>query len=181
MLPVLAILTSPAAKYALGAAALAASLYAGYSFIYNKGYEAARMETLAESALAQNEAEQLVQLARERGDKLAAQLVISQRKVQEKHNELLAYANGISGNCPANLGLLVAAASSSSNNLPNSASNSANQTATDSSTGIAASLIAANVATNYSRHAECIAGFNALIDWHEQAALASANQKKEAK
>ena len=181
MLPVLAILTSPAAKYALGAAALAASLYAGYSFIYNKGYEAARMEALAASSLAQNEAEQLVQLARERGDKLAAQLVISQRKVQEKHNELLAYANGISGNCPASLGVLVAAASSSSNNLPDSASSPANQAATDSSTGIAASLIAANVATNYSRHAECISGFNALIDWHEQAALASANQKKEAK
>lgn len=174
MLPILAILTSPAAKYALGAAALAASLYAGYSFIYNKGYEAARMETLAESALAQNEAEQLVQLARERGDKLAAQLVISQRKVQEKHNELLAYANDISGNCPASLGVLVAAASSSSSNLPNSASNSANSAAT-----VEASLIAANVATNYSRHAECISGFNALIDWHEQAALSSSTAKKE--
>ena len=174
MLPVLAILTSPAAKYALGAAALAASLYAGYSFIYNKGYEAARMEALAASSLAQNEAEQLVQLARERGDKLAAQLVISQRKVQEKHNELLAYANGISGNCPASLGVLVAAASSNTNNLPDSASNSANQTST-----IEASLIAANVATNYSRHAECISGFNALIDWHEQAALSSSTAKKE--
>ena len=174
MLPVLAILTSPAAKYALGAAALAASLYAGYSFIYNKGYEAARMEALAASSLAQNEAEQLVQLARERGDKLAAQLVISQRKVQEKHNELLAYANGISGNCPASLGVLVAAASSSSSNLPDSASNSANSAAT-----VEASLIAANVTTNYSRHAECIAGFNALIDWHEQAALSSSSAKKE--
>jgi hypothetical protein len=174
MLPIIALLTSPAAKYALGAAALAASLYAGYSFIYNKGYEAARMEALAASSLAQNEAEQLVQLARERGDKLAAQLVISQRKVQEKHNELLAYANGISGNCPASLGVLVAAASSSSSNLPDSASNSANQTST-----IEASLIAANVATNYSRHAECISGFNALIDWHEQAALSSSTAKKE--
>lgn len=132
------------------------------------------MEALAASSLAQNEAEQLVQLARERGDKLAAQLVISQRKVQEKHNELLAYANGISGNCPASLGVLVAAASSSSSNLPDSASNSANQTST-----IEASLIAANVATNYSRHAECISGFNALIDWHEQAALSSSSAKKE--
>mgnify|MGYP003545175398 FL=1 len=174
MLPVFALLTSPAAKYALGAAALAASLYAGYSFIYNKGYEEARMEAVVSANLAQNEAEQLAQLARERGDKLAAQLVISQRKVQEKHNELLAYANGISGNCPSGLGVLVAAASSSNSNLPDSASSPANQAATYCSTGIAANLIAANVATNYSRHAECIAGFNALIDWHEQAALKEA-------
>ncbi len=166
MLPILAILTSPAAKYALGAAALAASLYAGYSFIYNKGYDAARMEALAASSLAQNEAEQLVQLARERGDKLAASLSQTQRKLNETQTEYIAYANGISGNCPASLGVLVAAASSSTNNLPNSASSPTNSAAT-----VEASLIAANVATNYSRHAECIAGFNALIDWHEQAAI----------
>jgi hypothetical protein len=170
MLPVLAILTSPAAKYALGAAALAASLYAGYSFIYNKGYEAARTEALAASSRAQTQADLLVSAARKQGDKLAASLASTQRKLNETQTEYLAYANGISGNCPASLGVLIAAASSSSGNLPNPASNATNSPAT-----LEAALIAANVATNYSRHAECIAGFNALIDWHEQAALSSSS------
>lgn len=179
MLPVLAILTSPAAKYALGAAALAASLYTGYSFIYNKGYEAARTEALAASSRAQTRADLLVSAARKQGDKLAADLANTQRKLNDKQVELLAYANGISGNCPASLGVLVASASSGSSHLPDSASNATNSAAIDSSTGIAANLIAANVATNYSRHAECIASFNALIDWHEQAALSSSIAKKE--
>jgi len=176
MLPIIALLTSPAAKYALGAAALAASLYAGYSFIYNKGYEAARTEALAASSRAQTRADLLVSAARKQGDKLAASLANTQRKLNDKQVELLAYANGISGNCPASLGVLVASASSSSDKVPDSANNATNSAAT-----IEAALIAANVATNYSRHAECIAGFNALINWHEQAALSSKAASKEAK
>lgn len=179
MLPILSLLASPAAKYALGATVIAASAYAGYSFIYNKGYEAARQEAWAASSKAQARADLLVSIARKQGDALAAQLIQAQRKIQEKQNDLLAYANGISGNCPANLGLLVAAASTNTSNLPNSAGNSTNSPPANATSSVAASLIAANVAVNYSRHAECIASFNALIDWHEQADLA--RQAKETK
>lgn len=166
----LSFLTSPAAKYLLAIIAAVGMAYAAYSFIYNKGYSAAQTEYQLASMEAQAKADKLINEANKRGDDLAAKLTLTQRKVNEKQTELLAYANGISGNCPASLGVLVGAASTTSNEVSGTASSSANSAPANGTANIAASAIAANVAINYSRHAECIASFNALIDWHNSVA-----------
>lgn len=173
----LSFLTSPAAKYFLAAVALAGALYSAYSFIYNKGYDAAQTAYQLASMEAQAAADKQLKEATKKGDELAAQLALTQRKVNEKQAELLAYANGISGNCPASLGVLVSSASSAGNEVPGTTSKPANPPAANGSANIAASLIAVNVATNYARHAECINSLNTLIDWHSSVA----SQLKEAK
>ena len=95
-----------------------------------------------------------------RGNALSVELVHTQRRLANVERQYLAYAHGITGNCPADLGLLVGAAASGAE-LPATAGASADPAAT-----IAAAAIAANIATNYPRCHAAIAQLDALIDFH---------------
>jgi len=135
--------------------------WSGYFAIFSRGMVACETEHELADLHAAEEAHQTYLAEVARGDVLSAELIKTQRRLDETKTEYLAYANGITGNCPADLGLLVQSASTDSS-LPKTSG-----TPTDASASIAAALIAANIGTNYPRCHACIAQLNALIDWHE--------------
>lgn len=128
---------------------------AGYDRCHAEWDEAVRV------AKEKRDAELIV--ARLRGDALSKALAEKERQLSDLKGEYLAYANAITGNCPASLGMLVQSAATSAGLPPPSGPPA------DSSATIAASLVAANIATNYPRCHAAIAQLNALIDWHTSA------------
>ena len=102
-------------------------------------------------------------VARLRGDALSAELAKKERQLSDLKWEYMTYANAITGNCPASLGVLVQSASAAAG-VPAPSSPSPDPAAT-----IAAAAIGANIATNYPLCHAAIAQLNALIDWHAAA------------
>ena len=97
----------------------------------------------------------------ERGNALSAELVKTQRRLNETKSEYLAYANGIVGNCPAELGLFLAAEEANIARVPEAARAPVGPT-----DGVAASAIAGNIAENRWRFETNRAQCAALIEWH---------------
>lgn len=100
-----------------------------------------------------------------RGNALSAELVKTQRRLDATKSEYLAYANGIAGNCPADLGLLTHAAATGAS-LP-----AATGTPADPAATVAAAAIGANIAENYARCLANAAQLSTLIDWHTKKGL----------
>ena len=146
-------------KLAASAAIVAALGYGIYT-IREGGVEACEKEHVAAANLAQEEAHQFLLAANARGDELAAKLAETQRRLNDVKTEYMAYANGISGNCPAAVGVLINSAVQNKP-LPQAPGKPADPSAT-----IGASLVAANIAENFGRANSCITQLNALIDWH---------------
>lgn len=164
MLP-LALLSGTGLRIAAGLA-LAAAIAGGYWAIRDSGVRACERDVAAATAMAQEEAHQYLLAEVARGEDLSKKLTQTQRKLNDKQAELLAYANGITGNCSGDFGVFVASASGSGD-LSKTASPSPAAPPTKAPADIAASIIAFNVATNYTRLDQCVASFNALLDWHE--------------
>jgi len=156
----LTILRSPVARYIGIFLAVAGLAWWAYISVDGRGY--ARCERAYQLASAEAEAEAHQRYMQEvaRGDAIQAKLIETQRRLNDVKTEYLAFANGITGNCPADLGLLINAAVQNGG-LPQASTRPADPTAT-----IAAALIARNIAENYGRGNACIAQLNALIDWH---------------
>ena len=98
----------------------------------------------------------------EAGEELSAELLKTQRRLDDTKREYMAYANGIAGNCPASIGMLSNAAATGTS-LPEATSELADPTAT-----ISAAALGANLAENFTRcrlNAEQLA---ALIAWHNR-------------
>ncbi len=161
MFAILTFLRSPIAKWLGVILAIAGLCIGGYLFIYNRGVASCEGRHQLAAAEAASAAHQRYLSEVARGDAISAELIKTQRRLNDVKTEYLAYANGISGNCPADLGLLVNAAVSGAG-MPQAASRPVDPSAT-----IAAALVAANVAENYGRANSCIAQLNALIDWHQ--------------
>lgn len=96
----------------------------------------------------------------ERGDQISARLAQTQRRLYETKTAYLAYANGIAGNCPADLGVFLAA-ESAGHGLPETSRPSADPAAT-----VAAAVIAANIAENRGRFEANFAQCAALVEFH---------------
>jgi len=155
-----ALLASPLARYgflALGAAVAAGS---AYLWAYGRGQDACEAEHLAIMAETLQRQQAIASAAQARGDKLSADLAATQRKLQATEKEYLTYANAITGNCPADLGVLIGAASRG-DSLPEATGAPASK-----APPIDAAPLAANIAINYPRCFACYAQLNALIDWH---------------
>jgi hypothetical protein len=101
----------------------------------------------------------------ERGEKISAELAKTQRRLDDTKQEYLAYANGITGNCPASLGVLLSSPDTSS--LPSAAGTPVDPTAT-----VDAAAIGTNIAENRWRFEVNYATCAALVGWH-------AGQKKD--
>ncbi len=153
---------------ALGAAAWV------YSGIWDRGYDSckAKWDKATAEAMIARDAE--LDVARLRGEALSAGLAQKERELSTLNREYLTYANAITGNCPDSLGVLVSAAASGQT-LPATSGAPAHPPA-----AIDAAPLAANIATNYSRAWDCIARYNALLDWHA-GAKGSVTEKKEEK
>lgn len=134
-----------------------------YHRIDAAGYDRCHAEWDEAVRVAKEKRDAELTVARLRGDALSAELGKKERQLSDLKGEYLTYANAITGNCPASLGVLIASAATSAG-LPTPSSPSVDPSAT-----VAASLVAANVATNYTRAWACIAQLNALIDWHATA------------
>ena len=148
------------------ALAVAAALAGGYWAIRDSGVRSCERDVAAATSLAQEEAHQYLLAEVARGEDLSKKLAQTQRKLNDKQAELLAYANGITGNCSGDFGVFVASASGAGD-VPKTASPPATAPAAKAPSDIAANIIAFNIATNYTRLDQCVASLNALLDWHE--------------
>ena len=153
---------------ALGAAAWV------YSGIWDRGHDSckAKWDKATAEAMLARDAE--LDVARLKGEALSAGLAAKERELSALNREYLTYANAITGNCPASLGVLVGTAASGQA-LPATPGASP-----DPAAAVGAAAIAANIATNYPRCWECVARLNALLDWHA-GAKSSMTEKKEEK
>ena len=164
MLP-LALFSATGLRIAAGLA-VAAAVAGGYWAIRDSGVRACERDVALATAHAQEEAHQYLLAEITRGEDLSKKLTQAQRKINEKQAELLAYANGITGNCSGDFGVFVASASGAGD-MPKTTGQPAAAPAAKAPADIAANIIAFNVATNYTRLDQCVASLNALIDWHE--------------
>ena len=153
---------------ALGAAAWV------YSGIWDRGHDSckAKWDKATAEAMLARDAE--LDVARLKGEALSAGLAAKERELSALNREYMTYANAITGNCPASLGVLVGTAASGQA-LPATPGASP-----DPAAAVGAAAIAANIATNYPRCWECVARLNALLDWHA-GAKSSMTEKKEEK
>ncbi len=98
----------------------------------------------------------------ERGNQISERLIQTQRRLYATKTEYLAYANGIAGNCPAQLGVLTDAAAAGAD-LP-----AATGAPADATAPVSAAALGANIAENYARCHANTAQLSALIDWHKK-------------
>ncbi len=99
------------------------------------------------------------------GSQISAQLAQTQRRLNDVKTDYLAYAHGIAGNCPADLGVLIDAAARGKN-LP-----AATGTPADPAATVAAAAVGANIAENYARCLANASQLSALVDWHHKTNL----------
>jgi len=146
--------------YVLSGAVAIGSAWTVYDFVWSRGKAACQAE--AAVATAKQAAEHAARLrgALALGDALSEKLAKKERALSALTQEYTIYANAITGNCPASLGVLVGAASAASAVPPTPG------TSFDPPAAVAAAPLAANIATNYARAWDCIARYNALLDWH---------------
>jgi hypothetical protein len=147
--------------YFLGALAVSAAGWLGYSAIHDRGVESCRADVELDRLHAEEAAHQVYLAEVARGNALSAELVKTQRRLNETKSEYLAYAHGIVGNCPAELGLFLAAEEANLARVPEAAR--APVSPTD---GVAASAIAGNIAENRWRFEANRAQCAAIIEWH---------------
>ena len=131
-----------------------------YSNIWDRGYDSCKEKWNQATAAAMIARDAELDVARLRGEALSVGLAEKERELNTLNREYLTYANAITGNCPASLGVLVGTAAAGQT-LPETPGPSPNPAAT-----VGAAAIASNIATNYPRCWECIARLNALLDWH---------------
>ena len=150
--------------YLISAVLMAGTFVGGYFWAESRGYERCREEVLIANARAEKEMGEALQAEWARGQKLSAELALKERQIHALKTEYLTYAHAITGHCPADLGVLTAAASAGDKApVPSAPGPSADPAST-----VAASAIASNIATNYPRCHACIAQLNALLDWLER-------------
>ena len=111
-----------------------------------------------------------------RGDELSERLLKTQRKLNAKEYEYITYANAVTGLVDPSVRVLVQYASGAKDGVPKATISTPDAPVTEApivnSTAITRA-IAANIAINYARLDHCVAGFNALIDWHKPEAMVS--------
>lgn len=144
-----------------------------HSTIWDQGYDSCKAEWNQATAEAMISRDAELDVARLRGEALSKGLAEKERELSALNREYLTYANAITGNCPASLGVLVGTAASGQA-LPATPGASP-----DPAAAVGAAAIAANIATNYHRCWECIARLNALLDWHAGAKGSIAEKKEE--
>jgi len=184
MLPVLStmytLFRSPIAKW-IGIAALVTSTLGGaYLFVDSRAtaraeracsvvLQESQSQMLHDLLASQEEAHQFHLAEVERGNAISAELSKTQRKLDATKTEYLAYANGIVGNCPDSLRVLMSYPS------PNSGGETSQDTTPstppDTSNTVAASAIATNITVNRwafeSNYAQC----TSLLRWHKEGAI----------
>ena len=146
----------------LGAASAVACCAWAILAIRADGFDACEREHQLVAAAQAEAAHQEYLAAVEKGEELSAELLKTQRRLDDTKREYMAYANGIAGNCPASIGMLSNAAATGTS-LPEATSELADPTAT-----ISAAALGANLAENFTRcrlNAEQLA---ALIAWHNR-------------
>ena len=131
-----------------------------YSNIWDRGYDACKEKWNQATAEAMIARDAVLDVARLRGDALSAKLAEKERELSNLSREYLTYANSIVGHCPDTLGVLTAAAAAGQT-LP-----AAPGPSPDSAATVGAAAIASNIAENYTRAWDCIARYNAILDWH---------------
>ena len=144
-----------------------------HSTIWDQGYTSCKAEWNKANAEALLARDAELDVARLKGEALSAGLAQKERELSNLNREYLTYANAITGNCPAALGVLVGTAASGQA-LPATPGASP-----DPAAAVGAAAIATNIATNYPRCWECIARLNALLDWHAGAKGSIAEKKEE--
>ena len=131
-----------------------------YSNIWDRGYDSCKEKWNQATAEAMIARDAELDVARLRGEALSKGLAEKERELSALNREYLTYANAITGNCPASLGVLVGTAAAGQT-LPSTPS-----APVDPAAAVGAAAVAANVAENYTRAWACIAQLNTLIDWH---------------
>lgn len=144
----------------LGSLALAAVAAWAAHALRAEGVEQCEQSHLAAAARDQQDAAAHLAVVQARADALSTALAERERQYSNLRAEYLTYANAIVGNCPAALGVLIQSAAAAQP-LPASPGAPA-----DPAAAAGAARIAANVAENYTRAWDCIARYNALLDWH---------------
>jgi hypothetical protein len=152
---------SPLAKWLGAGLVVSGIVWYGHSTVFDRGVAACKRDAVLSAAHAQEEAHQTYLAEVERGNALSAELVKTQRRLNETKSEYLAYANGIVGNCPAELGLFLAAEEANIARVPEAA-----RAPVGPADGVAASAIAGNIAENRWRFEANRAQCAALIEWH---------------
>ena len=145
-----------------------------YSNIWDRGYDSCKGEWNKATAAAMIARDAELDVARLRGEALSVGLAEKERELNTLNREYLTYANSIVGHCPDSLGVLTAAAAAGQA-LPATPGAPAHPPAT-----VDAAPIAANIAENYTRAWDCIARYNAILDWHA-GTKGSVTEKKEEK
>ncbi|OQB42213.1 MAG: hypothetical protein BWY09_00482 [Candidatus Hydrogenedentes bacterium ADurb.Bin179] len=145
-----------------------------YSNIWDRGYDSCKEKWNQATAAAMIARDAELDVARLRGEALSAGLAEKERELSNLSREYLTYANSIVGHCPDTLGVLTAAAAAGQT-LP-----AAPGPSPDSAATVGAAAIASNIAENYTRAWDCIARYNAILDWHA-GAKGSVTEKKEEK
>ena len=172
-----ALFRSPAAKWLGLVLALAVGIYSAYLAVDSRAttraegvcavaLEDAQSQMLRDLIRQQEEAHQYHLAEVARGDALSAELSKTQRRLHETKTEYLAYANAITGHCPADLGVFMSRPSNSSSQ--GTGKNPAPSAPPDPSATVAASAIATNIAENRFRFEANFAQCSALLRWHEE-------------
>lgn len=146
--------------HAMAVLAVLGAIWWLHSTIWDQGYALCKAEWNQSAAEAMIARDAELDVARLRGEALSKGLAEKERELSALNREYLTYANAITGNCPASLGVLVGTAAAGQT-LPATPGPSPDPAAT-----VGAAAIASNIATNYPRCWECIARLNALLDWH---------------
>ena len=138
-------------------------------YAYTRGYASCESDVAINNAPVQEAAYQAYRAAIERGDKLSADLAVAQRKLSTTKTEYLAYANGIAGNCSADVRVLAHYAARGEP-VPEAASAPTDAAApadSNSTVETSAADLAANIAENYTICLETRVYHEALIDWYK--------------
>jgi len=179
MLPtMLTLLRSPIAKWLSVTVLVASALGGAYLFVDSRATaraERACAVDLQESQsqmlhgllAAQEEAHQFHLAEVARGEEISAELSKTQRRLDATKTEYLAYANGIVGNCPADLGRVLMSYPSP-NSDREAGENPAPSTPPDTSNTVAASAIATNVTINRWAFESNFAQCTALFKWYKE-------------
>jgi hypothetical protein len=172
------VLTSPAAGYVAAGIALIAFLGYGAVALDSNGYDRAdkacqlagtkeQNELLATALQSAESAHKFTLAEFKRGEEISKKLATTQRKLDETKTEYLTFANGIVGNCPADLGrVLMSWPQNSGSEGAGKASPSG--TPAHSSETVDAAPIAANIALNRANCERNFAEHSALLEWHNE-------------
>lgn len=157
--------TASALRYlphAIGALAVIAVAWWGYSTIWEQGHEASEQEHAAQAAEAAAEDHRNYLAAVAWGNQISTQLAATQRQIATLKDHHEDVARILPGMCPDGLRVLHDAAAAGVY-LPDPSGASIRTPAV-----IAASAIASAIGDNYGRARDCESRLNALIDWHKK-------------